>query len=129
EEPYYRSPLRKYLDFTITDPPRSQGLRASLIKPGSIKYFDYLGDDKIVWDRSPDKKEHFKWGWIALAFDIFLIMFLSLVRKDESEWWIIGAGIIFLIPVAWCFYYWKYAPTKKVIIFNRLGGTVEIPGM
>ena len=129
EKPFPRSMLRKHVDFMITELPFNEsGIRKKDISPGVTGAFQYVTDEKIIWDDSPDKKTYYKWGWIVLALDILLIL-IGIPGEDDSLFWPIFFGTIFFIPVVWCFSYWKYAPDKKVIILNRLEGTIELPGM
>ena len=128
EKPYPRSPLRKHMEYVIADLPKKKGLTKEHIKPGARYAFDQIDDEKIVWDDSSNKASYIKWGLGFVGFYFFWVLILS-IRNPEEVLWVFLYVSVFLIPAIYCFIYWKYEPEKKAIIFHRLEGTIQLPGI
>jgi hypothetical protein len=125
-----KSWLRKYMDFIITDNPAE--LKLQDIKPGVLYAFDRIDDEKIIYDFSPDRKFFKKYGVAGyLSFIAGLFWMRSYLFDDFISTFLIlmVLGIILFIPSTIFLLYAFFAPGNKKIIFNRLKGTVQLPGI
>lgn len=112
--------LHKYLPFEITHSPDPLDIKE--VNPGVKGYYQRADDKQIVSDRTLDRSYALKVGVGLIIASIFFTA-------------ILGFELLFLIIIIFPLFfsglftivYTRFAPTKN-LVFNRMKGTVEIPG-
>ncbi len=125
-----RASIHDFVEFIIYEHPGKAALRKDHIKPGNRCAIDSINQEQIIQDDSHDLKGCKTWGYRIMGFYFISILFLYI--KFPKEFAINTAIILYTLlltlPSGFLFYYYKYGPKKKRIIFNRKLGTLEIPG-
>ena len=122
--------IHKYVDFEIRHYPKHAALRKEFIKTGR-NYFDVINDEIVIRDDSEDLDGLKKWGYRIFVFYLISIiyLFIKYPGNDFISLDIILYTLLLVIPGIFIFIYYKYGPPKKQIVYNRMEGTVEIPGV
>ncbi len=120
---------KKYVDFCIAEMPGPGIVKNDNLKPGVTYAFDYIDDDYLMFDRSPNKRLYLYWGGGFLASFVFFIWYVFFpIKGDEPILLLLIPTIMFLLPAIWQFIL-AFAQTKEQkVIFDRQRGLVQVPG-
>lgn len=118
--------LYRYADFYISQ--RPVVVSESFVKPNEIYALQKIDHQSLILDCGPDKPLVLKIG-IGLCGIITLLLLIELPLDSLSQLLIGGITFLVIFCIGLFLVIYSIKGPEKKVIFNRLNGMVEIPGI
>ncbi len=124
-----RASIHGFVEFKIYEHPGKAAILKDYIKPGARCAIETVNNEQIIRDDSHDLKGCKTGGYRILIIYLFSMFYMFISNpKGFISPYLIFFFVVLVLPAGFLFFYSKYGPKKKRIIFNRKLGTLEIPG-